>query len=694
MTRGVPEFEVSQHWLPHGASLDTPKTPFVRKESDSTGSPDYATRSSSGGLVGNYNLYRHPFRTLMLVIVPPLITAYFIVIWQVIAVEDVDVLKYGHRNATWVYYSWFVVGVFGLNVSRYGLAGVEAAMLQDPFWKVDNAMALMMHSEKGWSGFSGWNRVIKRLIKRKGFVTQRLWYLLAVLSLIVSAALPLSGLSLELYDGYVYSAQHPSVIGHNYESFPQRQLYLLLNRAASFWQTANPITVPGIGIAYTPAWVDRKRYTSFAELPNSLPLEEDIPEIFITVQSTVPFSGPVWGLKASYNCSVAESMSSFTILPQKSASRPSRISGITGQTLILNTPLNDTIHLFNSSASIESGVQSNNLWAYGELGFSNNLTAKDYSINTINEWVDSERPRVMEYILWQYRYKESYPNVIEFDPELKPTIDDVGYPYLRVNNGTFPVNDSFFDMKENDYIQTDAKSFFTDYWGKEVLTIGKPIGVRCIFSSETGTANVDARTSSFSTFNRTNPKFNMSGAEAFIPRFGKTAAELLSGHFYELFTSTNSPPPVSYSNSVMYPNFVMPKVLKQAMMRAFAADALQLMYDGLGSFEGAFIDANLTSSKEGKILGSGSVPPLLPAILFGIWAFSCAVLGCAYGFRPRWSEQLDGFTMFSYGVHLSEEITDRSMLTSGKPFEVSEGLREVPGITSDARPSDFRVMHV
>jgi hypothetical protein len=45
-------------------------------------------------------------------------------------------------------------------------------------------------------------------------------------------------------------------------------------------------------------------------------------------------------------------------------------------------------------------------------------------------------------------------------------------------------------------------------------------------------------------------------------------------------------------------------------------DALQLMYDGVYSFEDAYSNPNMTSSRPGKVVEQGVVPPAVPAVLF------------------------------------------------------------------------------
>jgi hypothetical protein len=75
-------------------------------------------------------------------------------------------------------------------------------MLQRPFWHAKNAMVLTMHGGHSWSGPAGWEKCLRRLFGRR-HIAGRLWYLLSTLSLLATVALPLSGLSVELFDGYL-----------------------------------------------------------------------------------------------------------------------------------------------------------------------------------------------------------------------------------------------------------------------------------------------------------------------------------------------------------------------------------------------------------------------------------------------------------------------------------------------------------
>jgi hypothetical protein len=75
---------------------------------------------------------------------------------------------FGLRGATWVFYSWFIAGVRGLNLSLHGLAGFEAGMLMEARWNVGDAKNLMLHADNTWSGPGGWLETINWAVHPRG----------------------------------------------------------------------------------------------------------------------------------------------------------------------------------------------------------------------------------------------------------------------------------------------------------------------------------------------------------------------------------------------------------------------------------------------------------------------------------------------------------------------------------------------
>ncbi|KLJ05487.1 hypothetical protein EMPG_11021 [Blastomyces silverae] len=633
-----------------------------------------------------YKLERYISRTLAGILVPLAVTGFWVAI-SLDLLQERDIVAYGSEHEILIYYAWFILAVFGLGLSQYGLAGVEVAMLQHPFWQARNTMVILLHSGYSWAGPAGWFRYISKAITGKHPATHRLWNLLASISLIGSIAIPLSGISMELTGGYVGTAEHPLVSGRNWENFNRRDTGQTASRGGSAWRTAAPVTIPGIGILYTPPYINRGEYLQFAELPNSLPVQEGIPEFFMTAQSTTPINGMAWGLRLSYNCSAVKSASEFKVLARKpSLDNVYRGLGAVGRSSSFEG--NGTVLALKPPPL----APSKNIWGYARIGI--DLTKRsiyDGSEVSAFDEEDFQYANVLEYAMWQMRYAPAYADLIkhpQFDDKLEQTIADMYQPFTLASNETFQIDKSFFGEDEEETIKSIPH--------RPPIGIADPIGVRCVHTSDLGTAKLDARTSTYTDFKRSpSPPFKEAEIESPASRFGYTTAEILSEEYFQIFNAIMSAPPEVVSNSVYYKRWIKPTALVEAIMRAYAMDALQLMYDGIYSTEvgASYIAKNLTSSRRGKVLERGKFNPSIPGTLFVIWSFSSAIIGVAYGFRRRWSETLDGYSLFRFGVDLAHEVGQGSELSSGGGFDKCTKLKELPGLIGDSRP-DRDIGHI
>lgn len=89
-------------------------------------------------------------RTISCVLSPIFVSGYYAAIWArwLNSYDDHGTVAQGPAHARWVYYIWFVTSALGIGLSKYGLAGIEAAMLMDKKWAPSNAMQLMRHCDK------------------------------------------------------------------------------------------------------------------------------------------------------------------------------------------------------------------------------------------------------------------------------------------------------------------------------------------------------------------------------------------------------------------------------------------------------------------------------------------------------------------------------------------------------------------
>ncbi|EFQ97167.1 hypothetical protein MGYG_00211 [Nannizzia gypsea CBS 118893] len=660
-----------------------------------------------------YHLPRFYARAFMAMFVPTLVTVYYFVIRNIVLRRENDLIKYGLPGETWLYYSWFIVGVFGLNLSRYALLGIEAAMLQDSFWQVNNAMGLLMHCGASWSGPVGWIMALRGAWIERNQKAYRLWYTLATLSLLASIALPLSGLGFKLSEGYVVLPDPPRVIGRTFDNYAWRAARETYERTLNSWKEGAVTTIPAFGIAYTPPGrVNRGTHPSFNTTPNSIPIDGVIPDIFLAPQAETPIQGRVWGLRIGCNCSIVKSVSELTILNQKLYSTynerkyPWAKEFAWGYPyLTLKTPTKDVIFAFNSTlGDMDTTNYDTSLFAYTEMGTNSHSTEEEIFISTTNSSASSG-VEILEYVVWQaYMYPLAGKDV-DFNFSINDPIPGLGHPVMfEPSNGTMPFNKTFLSAIDVNGTRSQYAYYplslpdpddFLEGPDHAVLPPGispvaAPIGVRCVRNSAFGHANVSADgtyTSFTETANPPKPKLAFG-----LGPFGSICDMILRGHYLDHFRSTHSSSPVTTSLEAAFANYLQASTLLQSISQAYAVEALQLMYEGATfSSELAFNLANATSTRKDKIIVPGSVPLTLPAVLLILWATGSAVLGIMYGFRRRWSEVLDGYSIFSFGVDCAEEVRARRQNPArpgGGILNQRDALRSIPGLIGDSRMRD------
>lgn len=573
-------------------------------------------------------------------------------------------------------------------------------MLQTPFWKASNLVATLMHSDTTWSGPSGWGKAI---YYREFY---RLWCLLALLSILPFIAFPLSGLVFELGDGYIKTSALPIVTGRNTTTYNNKPIGA--SKAPEAWRMGLTPAVPGFGVVYTPPGVDRSNHSGLKTVPNTLPLTESIPDMFLAPQADVPVSGEAWGLRVKYNCSIVRDISELTILNEKPISMFSTDGMRNDGIFTLRTPSGSSIMIFNSS----SDFGGYNMWSYSEIGWSvpfnvRNTYEKGPSIDGVT--YDISESMVFEYALWQFQLhgfddkpNETYP----FNTTLGPTIGGMGGPYFLSEDGKLVSNDTFsriaqgenFTVLDNgnqvtlDANFTDLTDYFNPIYLAEytlkgfaevVVDIAPPVGVRCVVSSGTGTATLDGVASTFSNYSRADPDTNVRGQPGGI--FGQLAQKTLYGtRFADFFKTSHLPDLLSFDDVGRYQGYVPSTGLLQSVLLAYGMDALDRIYGTPVGLTGEWESAYLTSSEKGKILTiasliPGQVPGYIVLGLFCLWSGLSVTLGLVYGFRKRPSDRLDGYSMFTLGLEMADELKHNDEVLCVETFYGNKTLRKLPG---------------
>lgn len=91
------------------------------------------------------------------------------------------------------------------------------------------------------------------------------------------------------------------------------------------------------------------------------------------------------------------------------------------------------------------------------------------------------------------------------------------------------------------------------------------------------------------------------------------------------------------------------------------------------------------------IIAPGDVPPQIVVGLLAFWALGSLILGSTFGLRQRWSETLDGFSMFRFGTDNPRFNTTNGRRGgdgggTARRYTDCPGLKELPGLIGDSRP--------
>jgi hypothetical protein len=100
-----------------------------------------------------------------------------------------------------------------------------------------------------------------------------------------------------------------------------------------------------------------------------------------------------------------------------------------------------------------------------------------------------------------------------------------------------------------------------------------------------------------------------------------------------------------------------------------------------------FTNPYATAFELGPVIKPGVMPAIVRVILFCAWALISSTLGILYGFHRRWTETLDGHTMFRLGAELSERDRQALLRTSNiMKTEDRVALDDISALVGDTKP--------
>ncbi|KAI1865839.1 uncharacterized protein JN550_008097 [Neoarthrinium moseri] len=615
---------------------------------------------TSGGHTNQVKLTRKPqiaaehlrrpyLRATIGALAPLAITVYFWVIWRLVLNTPTasNCLIFGQPGGNAIYYSWFVIATLGLSISQYGLESVQLDSLSASQYQSYTTG----RKDRTWARPDGWLRVIRyRIFHRKkhsAHMSLKLWSSLAITTMFGFIGLPLSGLAMNFGNGYYSSEANPLTTGFNNDSWNSRFKAGISQRAFVDWNNGAPLSLPESGVIYSSPDLDRSSVSYLASLPNTLPNDTGVADLFLAPQALHPIDGSSWGLRFGYNCTVVTKLADFTILNHRQNRNGS--SGVGSSTYTVNEG-NAIIRVWNETDTSVRVHFANNIQAVAEIGWdeanknqqqTRSAPAASECYNPIPLSRDESipypglaQPQVLEFALWQNLTSTN------FDVENPPTIDQ-SLP------NTIP---ELFGARHT-----------YDQDGAETQNPMAAIGVRCTSVSEVGTARVDGRLSTFAEFHRSDSTPKGTSGLRCAERLSLGVPNLLFANALASSSPSEWLSP-SYSSVGKYQqeytqqdymwvgnkinlqsSYLQAEELKRSLIRAYSLYALALVYNsGVGYISGngtyvsdSFVNVDAVTYVEDTILMPGVVPPVVIAALLTFWASGSLILCALYGFRRR-----------------------------------------------------------
>ena len=565
------------------------------------------------------------------------------------------------------------------------------------------------------------------------------WIILSVVSLAPYLALPLSGFTIQLTNGYaqgVSSNSNPSLVGQTPASFQdQSQDDDIYTSSFNHWKSNAQSVLSSKSAYYVPidntSALDRRWLQTF---PNEWPDDEQM-RTFIAPQARDIIEGDLWGLEASLNCTIVSSISQFELLSQRnqdgSAPRCAPINfnssvseggdyglpDLCDFDVYLLSPIDNETYIGLDTSLV--------LFPVGKMEFAAQYN-KDSENFDLPPFSDTE-PVIFEAALWQHpiTLAQSCP------PLEKIVSNDLGTTISGFQKEFTLSNVSAELLQQEDTSSQNLEA----------------IGFQCKSMFRTGTATVDGRSGTYSSFTVQEADPVVSGGsipiETAVPRIFRSEvsaaltllemnSELalndlldnLGVNWTDLGAGSLNPMAYLASNSSWLQNIyraadayyqqplycdddgnvnvtltsswqqlqlLNSTQFMTSFIRAHKAYALEITRPRGKGEQMAEWERNATVIFQTLIISPGDVPPQLVVALLSFWAASCFVLGIVFGARPRWSETLDGFSMFRFGSD-----NPRFNATNGRRggegggtarrYTDCPGLKELPGLVGDARP--------
>lgn len=624
-------------------------------------------------------------------------------------------------GATWVYYGWFLTSVFTLEWARTGLANIEASSLMIPRMAPLTARELMWHADNNWANPLWWLRALRSSfwvllihIRHRSHASISmpgvLWVFLSLAHILIFVAIPLSGLSFEVGDGFAYSIEPARVYGPNASTFNGRRFINFSRMIRRNLETGRQTSPSSGGLFYAPHGTEKVSMTYFDDQAVEAARNADGAniQVFAGPEVREPVWGTPWGISANISC-IPTRVDQLQMIRHNGHNSSVRICSTVGGCKL---EWRDTLEV--SKVNAKNTELDLPVW-FNESGNLGLLHAVQYYflLAAADGWTETRTG--------------GYPDTSSHPYNRLSNHDDLTFDHVIKGSSPEDVTNAMLEVilwQARPIVEPDNPSaeIFENYWTNnspvvsthngssksfdELHFIGPSeyvgFGVHCDIQSAVGSARVDPDQRTFSNFER-GKAYHGPGPYGANSSAGSLQTQALAAMAGTVFLSGIWGPlepqeatiidstvvavhraigsdewsawSQGKSGGLPYPPLTTEN-LTLGLYKLLGESVIALMSNGGGP---PFASSDIYKLAPAKYLRSGVVPWQFVLCLLALWAIStsiAALYAVSFGGR-RWAPTLSGFELFKFGAQYRDEIHQFQNLE----FEqCSEPLKAIPGM--------------
>lgn len=645
--------------------------------------PLYDLNTSSPHASSVYRMRRYKWRTFLNILGPSLVLGFYsFICFHFLANPPVNnIVPSTPASSRWAFYTWIVSSVFILDWARSALANLEATALMNPKVAPQSAMELMWHADTNWNNILWWLRAGRNnlywllcISRKKSHRISRpggLWWALSSVTFLIFVALPLSGLTMELTEAYMYNTKKVLFVGPTSDTFNFLEFMDLPNQIRASWRSGRPTTPSDSSILYAINGSSDVSTTYYHDRVLNLQSEnaDSMIQIFAgpAVHETVV--GSAWGLSANIICRP---------IP-KDQLKLINVHDFNEYSLKEKYEDTEKIGWLNETGLGYQGtlyslvVAADGSW-YGDPPYCNISNHDFQTLDNDTRPLADVTTGVLEAYLWQGIHRHSYSTY-----EDRPMDQLLHHPSEIVSVG-----------------QTKLSANYTQA-GENVIIPVAGFGVHCEVTSAVGTADVNPAHRTFSSFQRGSSvslgndqmaypvqvqalraiadydadSYSLNPRDPSGPDSTWVAAHFSIGILPEYDNTIVDAPPGGFDYSMVFPALT-PANLTTAMYKLLGESVIALM--GPGTHNSTYGD--LYGLTRVTYLKPGIIPWRIVWVMLALWTSVLVSASLWMAFNRRWASSLSAFEFFKFGAQYPVDVSG----FSSTRFEECGRLRNIPGM--------------